>query len=213
MPTGYTAFIEDKKVKTPKEFLHLCIEAYFYAFRDHGLEVKKDLTPIIKSYYLEQVNWAKERLDKAKKELERVNNMTADDFKEQFFKENQSTRESYGSYIQETDDKNKEYDRFIAGIEAWDCSPEFQNVKEFAIDQLQKSKSPSSASRQILEETPEPTEELWKKQKFTYCGEKKSRAVLHVTECQKEYDREVAKMEDALGFYARFKKELEKLDQ
>ena len=63
MPTGYTQQIIDGTVKTPKEFLHLCLRNFgvCISMRDMPLDSQGDYTESIKKYY-------QERTDKAKKQ-------------------------------------------------------------------------------------------------------------------------------------------------
>ena len=66
MPTGYTAFIENGKVKTAKQFLHLCLRAFGICvrMRDDSLEVEDDYTPKIIDGYQKDIEYHQKYLDK-----------------------------------------------------------------------------------------------------------------------------------------------------
>ena len=72
MPTGYTQQIIDGTVKTPKEFLHLCLRNFgvCISMRDMPLDTPQvDYTEYIKKYYQDTMGYYTKALENAKKEL------------------------------------------------------------------------------------------------------------------------------------------------
>ena len=142
MPTGYTQQIIDGTVKTPKEFLHLCLRNFgiCISMRDEPLNPQGDYTEYIKKYYQDTIGYLNKALENAKKEYARISNLSDDDLYEMYVKKFTDNREYYQERTDVTKKQNAKYQSFYDAIKNWDCSEEFSNIKKFALDQIDISK-------------------------------------------------------------------------
>ncbi len=81
MPTGYTSFIENGKVRTAKQFLHLCLRAFGVCInmRDDSLEVKDDYTKDLLKGFQEDIDYHKKRLKIAEKKLSEIKSISEEE--------------------------------------------------------------------------------------------------------------------------------------
>ena len=138
MPTGYTSFIENGKVRTAKQFLHLCLRAFGVCInmRDDSLKLTDDYTEDISKGYQEDINYHKKQLTSAEKKLSEIQSMSEEELCEKYIKE---TSEKIQYYLKAEDKRsknNKKYLEIYSAIAAWDCNPEFQSIKDFALNQI-----------------------------------------------------------------------------
>ena len=143
MPTGYTQQIIDGTVKTPKEFLHLCLRNFgvCISMRDVPFDTPQvDYTEYIKKYYQDTMGYHAKALENAKAEYERVINLSDDDFYEMYVERFSHNREYYQKRTDEAKKQNAQYQSFYDAIKNWDCSEEFSNIKKFALNQIEISK-------------------------------------------------------------------------
>ena len=143
MPTGYTQQIIDGTVKTPKEFLHLCLRNFgvCISMRDVPFnESQVDYTEYIKRYYQDSIGYYAKALENAKKEYDRISNLSDDDLYEMYVKKFSDNRDYYQERTDKIKKQNAEYQSFYDAITNWDCSEEFSNIKKFALDQIDISK-------------------------------------------------------------------------
>ena len=212
MPTGYTQQIIDGTVKTPKEFLHLCLRNFgvCISMRDMPLDTPQvDYTEYIKRYYQDTIGYYSKTLENAKKEYARISNLSDDDLYEMYVKKFSDNRDYYQKRTDVTKKQNAKYQSFYDAIENWDCSEEFNNIKKFALDQIDISKDDEDYYADEL------SKEMLTKEEFISEGKYKEE-LLKATESDVEYNQErldhVTKdMNDTLAFYERFKKEIDKL--
>lgn len=213
MPTGYTAFIEDGKVRTPKEFLHLCLRNFGVCsrFRDDEWSVKDDYTQDIIDGFQRDLNYHQTYLDEAKERLKTIQEM--------------SEEELCGKYITETKAKIKDlqkgqtkemgnyadYLRIKESIENWECSEEFQSIKDFAIHQIDISIPRSSYYDDELAKIGRPTAEGFQERKDEYLKSLISDAQWDIDYHSGEIDRTLKLRDECLDFYKKFKEELENL--
>ena len=214
MPTGYTQQIIDGTVKTPKEFLHLCLRNFgvCVSMRDVPFnESQVDYTDYIKKYYQDTIDYHAKALENAKAEYERVINLSDDDFYEMYVERFSHNREYYQKRTDEAKKQNAQYQSFYDTIKNWDCSEEFSNIKKFALDQIDISKEDEDYYADEL------SKEMLTKEEFISGGKNEYKEeLLKATESDVEYNQErldhIAKdMNDTLAFYERFKKEIDKL--
>ena len=213
MPTGYTQSIIDGTVKTPKEFLHLCLRNFGVcaSMRDMPLDSQGDYTESIKKYYQDSMGYHTKALENAKKEYERVINLSDDDFYEMYVKKFTDNRDYYQKRADEVKKQNTKYQVFYDAIKNWDCSEEFDNIKKFALDQIDISKNDEDYY------TDELSKEMLTKEEFISNGKSKyEEDLLEQTKWNIDYHQErldaiTKNMNDALAFYERFKKEIDKL--
>lgn len=141
MPTGYTAFIENKQCNSAKQFLKLCLRNFgiLCKYRDEPLSL--DFEP---DFTDENVNSLiknnEKKIEKYKNELKEYDDLSYDEkaskIKEGCLKEINFYTKLYDEGVE----LNARYDDFIEAIEDWDCSEDFNSIKEFAINQCKISK-------------------------------------------------------------------------
>ena len=213
MPTGYTQSIIDGTVKTPKEFLHLCLRNFGVcaSMRDEPFNLQGDYTEYIKKFYQDSIFHHTKVLDYAKREYKRINNLSDDDLYEMYVKKFSDNRDYYQKRTDVTKKQNAKYQSFYDAIKNWDCSEEFSNIKKFALDQIDISKEAEDFYKDEL------TKEMLTKKEFISVGKYEYKEnLLKTAEEDVNYNQErldsiTKNMNDALAFYERFKKEIEKL--
>lgn len=213
MPTGYTQQIIDGTVKTPKEFLHLCLRNFgiCISMRDEPLNPQGDYTEYIKKYYQDTIGYLNKVLENAKKEYDRISNLSDDDLYEMYVKKFTDNRDYYQKRTDEAKKQNAKYQSFYDAIENWDCSEEFRNIKKFALDQIDDSKEPEDFYKDELTKKMLTKKEFISDGKYEYKENLLKNAEQDVNYKQERLDDAIKNMNDALAFYERFKKEIEKL--
>lgn len=211
MPTGYTQQIIDGTVKTPKEFLHLCLRNFgvCISMRDMPLDSQVDYTEYIKKYYQDTIGYYTKALENAKKEHARISNLSDDDLYEMYVKKFSDNRDYYQERTDKIKKQNAEYQSFYDAIKNWDCSEEFSNIKKFALNQIDISKDDEDYYADEL------SKEMLTKEEFISEGKYKEELLKNskwdIDYHQKELDCVIKNMNDTLAFYERFKKEIDKL--
>ena len=211
MPTGYTQQIIDGTVKTPKEFLHLCLRNFgvCISMRDMPFDSQGDYTEYIKKYYQDSMGYHTKALENAKAEYERVINLSDDNLYEMYVKNFSDNREYYQKRTDEAKKQNAKYQSFYDAIKNWDCSEEFSNIKNFALNQIDISKDDEDYYADEL------SKEMLTKEEFISEGKYKEELLKNskwdIDYHHKELDCVIKNMNDALAFYEHFKKEIEKL--
>ena len=212
MPTGYTQQIIDGTVKTPKEFLHLCLRNFgvCISMRDMPFDVSQgDYTEYIKKYYQDAMDYHVKALENAKREYEKITNLSNDNLYEMYVKNFSDNREYYQKRTDEAKKQNAKYQSFYDAIKNWDCSEEFSSIKKFALDQIDISKDDEDYYADEL------SKEMLTKEEFISEGKYKEELLKNskwdIDYHQKELDEITKKMNDTLAFYERFRKEIEKL--
>ena len=213
MPTGYTQQIIDGTVKTPKEFLHLCLRNFgiCISMRDEPLNPQGDYTEYIKKYYQDSIGYLNKVLENAKKEYARISNLSDDDLYEMYVKKFTDNRDYYQKRTDEAKKQNAKYQSFYDAIKSWDCSEEFNNIKKFALDQIDDSKEPEDFYKDELTKKMLTKKEFISDGKYEYKEDLLKNAEQDVNYKQERLDDAIKNMNDALAFYERFKKEIEKL--
>ena len=214
MPTGYTQQIIDGTVKTPKEFLHLCLRNFgvCVSMRDVPFnESQVDYTEYIKKYYQDTIDYHAKALENAKAEYERVINLSDDDFYKMYVERFSHNRENYQKRLDEIMNHNAQYQSFYDAIKNWDCSEEFNNIKKFALDQIDISKEDEDYYADELSKKMLTKEEFISGGKNEYKEELLKHAISDISYHQKELDTEIKTMNNVLAFYESFRKEIEKL--
>ena len=213
MTTGYTQQIIDGTVKTPKEFLHLCLRNFgiCVSMRDESLNLQGDYTEYIKKFYQDSMGYHNKALENAKAEYERVNNLSDDDFYEMYVKNFSDNREYYQKRTDEAKKQNSKFQSFYDAIKNWDCSEEFSNIKKFALDQIDSSKEDEDYYTDELSKKMLTKEEFISNGKSKYKEDLLEKAEWDISYHQKQLDNITNNMNNALAFYERFKKEIDKL--
>ena len=214
MPTGYTQQIIDGTVKTPKEFLHLCLRNFgvCVSMRDVPFnESQVDYTEYIKKYYQDTIDYHAKALENAKAEYERVINLSDDELYEMYVERFSDDRDYYQKRTDEIKTQNAKYQSFYDAIENWKCSEEFSNIKEFALNQIDISKENENYYKDELSKKMLTKEEFIADGKYKYKENLLKSAEQDVNYNQERLDEAIENMNDSLAFYERFKKEIEKL--
>ena len=213
MPTGYTQQIIDGTVKTPKEFLHLCLRNFgiCVSMRDESLNLQGDYTEYIKKFYQDSIGYQAKALENAKAEYERVINLSDDDFYEMYVERFSHNREYYQEITDKVKKQNAQYQSFYDAIKNWDCSEEFNNIKKFALDQIDISKEDEDYYADELSKEMLTKEEFISNDKSKYEEDLLKNAEWDINYHQEQLDDITKKMNDTLAFYERFRKEIEKL--
>ena len=213
MPTGYTQQIIDGTVKTPREFLHLCLRNFgiCISMRDEPLNPQGDYTEYIKKYYQDSIGYLNKVLENAKKEYARISNLSDDDLYEMYVKKFTDNRNYYQKITDEAKKQNSKFQIFYDAIKNWDCSEEFNNIKKFALDQIDDSKEPEDFYKDELTKKMLTKKEFISVNKYEYKENLLKNAEQDVNYKQERLDDAIKNMNDALAFYERFKKEIEKL--
>ena len=213
MPTGYTQQIIDGAVKTPKEFLHLCLRNFgiCVSMRDESLKLQGDYTEYIKKFYQDSTGYHAKALENAKKEYARISNLSDDDLYEMYVKRFSDDRDYYQKRTDEIKTQNAKYQSFYDAIKDWDCSEEFSNIKKFALNQIDISKEDEDYYEDKLSKEMLTKEEFISNGKSKYKEDLLKGAEWDINYHQERLDAITKNMNNALAFYERFKKEIEKL--
>ena len=213
MPTGYTQQIIDGTVKTPREFLHLCLRNFgiCISLRDEPLNPQGDYTESIKKYYQDTIGYLNKALENAKKEYARISNLSDDGLYKMYVKKFTDNRNYYQKRTDEAKKQNSKFQTFYDAIKNWDCSEEFNNIKKFALDQIDDSKEPEDFYKDELSKEMLTKEEFISNSKSKYEEDLLEQAKWDIDYHQKELDEITKRMNNVLAFYERFKKEIEKL--
>ena len=213
MPTGYTAFIEDGKVRTPKEFLHLCLRNFGVCsrFRDDEWSVKDDYTQDIIDGFQRDLNYHQTYLDEAKKRLKTVQEMSEEELCEKYITETKAKIKDLQKGQTKEMGNYADYLRIKESIENWECSEEFQSIKDFAIHQIDISIPRSSYYDDELAKIGRPTAEGFQERKDEYLKSLISDAQWDINYHSGEIDRTLKLRDECLDFYKKFKEELENL--
>ena len=211
MPTGYTQPIIDGTVKTPKEFLHLCLRNFgvCVSMRDMPLDSQEDYTEHIKKFYQDSIFHHTKVLDYSKREYERINNLSDDELYEICVKRFSDDRDYYQKRLDEIMNHNAQYQSFYDAIKNWDCSEEFSNIKKFALDQIDISKEDEDFYADKLSKEMLTKEEFISNSKDEYKEDLLEQINWDIDYHQKELHVSITGMNDSLAFYGRFKKEIE----
>ncbi len=138
MPTGYTAYIEDGNITTGKEFLKLCLREFGIAvdMRDEPLSV-----PV--PAHFEPDEWYKNHYMNTVKKLKENESLTFEEVKLRRQREHDKEVKSARRAIAQMTEVNERYKQIRKQIEAWTPPTEdYNGIKQFAIDQIEKSMNP-----------------------------------------------------------------------
>lgn len=208
MPTGYTQKIIDGEVKTAKDFLHLCLRNFGVCIelKDEPFTVEKDYSDKITQYTQETIDWHLHYLKSARKRIKDIRKMSDDQLYKKYVQEKTSRMESTRETVERETRINETYDKFIQDIEKWDCSPEFKGIKDFALEQLEKSKCTPDYFQAISDTLSQETYN-----KKIYVDSLIKDIQWDIDYHTKEIQREKKLLKERLDFYKNFKKELKKL--
>lgn len=136
--TGYTYTIKDGTCKTPKEFLKLCLKAFgcCIKLRDESLANfnAEDFVKEIKNKSTS--NYLTQSLDKAEKELDKFLKKTDSDWKKELESKIVDSEKKLEDDKKTYEEESKLLSYFTSAVENWNCSSKYQNIKNFALEQL-----------------------------------------------------------------------------
>ena len=213
MPTGYTQMIIDGKVKTPKEFLHLCLRNFgvCVCMRDDEFKVEEDYTPKIMEFYQQDVDYHKKKLKSAEEQMEKIQQLTDDELYQKFLSYMTEKKEYNEEAIKRDTSLNAKYDQFSEAIKNWECSPEYNNIKAFALDQLKISKENMDYYEKELAKIGDLSREGFESRKEEYRNSLLDSAKWNIDYHTKEMKSAESRMAEVVSFYHFFKQELEKI--
>lgn len=130
--TGYTSFIQEGKTTTATEFLKLCCRAMgvFCYLRE------EPLSPDIPTSIPLDLTSKLRELDDDKKALDDAKKMTDDEWAGKLSAEIAKQTKSLTGYIQEEDEYTTRLKAIKAEIEKWKCDGKYDNLKNFALEQI-----------------------------------------------------------------------------
>ena len=213
MPTGYTAHIEDGTVKTPKDFLRICLRNFGICLpildRDDISTSETDLLPYIKEGIQKEIDFYEESLKNAIAELSRFDKLSEEDLYEKWRDDLISKKESYMKYFVESLHKNDLYAKFTDVIQKWDASHDFKNIKEFALNQIEISKDDDPDYwLKMANELEEPTMENFILKSDEIRTEYRERLLESVNYDRERLEKKRKDMETAIDFYTRFEDDI-----
>ena len=213
MPTGYTEFIENGKVRTAKQFLHLCLRAFGVCvrMREDPMEVEDDYTQKIIDGYQASIDYHQKLLDEAKENLKTYQEMSDDEMCVKYIQETSERIKDLQKNITREFGEYGDYLRLQEQIQNWDCDEEFSDIKDFALNQIKISIPDNSFYEEELAKCGKPTKEGYEERREEYRNSLIKHAQWDVEYHTNEIDRLLKSKADALAFYQRFKEELEKL--
>ena len=213
MPTGYTQMIIDGKVKSPKDFLHLCLRNFgvCVCMRDESLDAQEDYSKKIFDFYQHDVDYHKNALKSAEEELKRIMQLTDDELYQKYVGEKSDTKKYCEEGLKNANEINAKYAQFSESIKNWDCSPEYENIKNFALDQLKISEMDTDYYEEQLAEIGDLSRESFQEKKEEYLNKLKKHVEWEIGYHQDEMEKAISRQTEMVSFYHFFKQELEKI--
>ena len=178
--------------------------------RDMPLDSQVDYTESIKKYYQDLMGYHAKALENAKREYEKITNLSDDELYEMYVERFSDNREYYQKRTDEAKKQNAKYQSFYDAIKNWDCSEEFSNIKNFALNQIDISKEAEDYTDELSKKML-TKEEFISNEKSKYKEDFLEQAKWNIDYHQRELDDITKNMNNTLTFYERFKKEIDKL--
>lgn len=145
MASQYTSFIENGKCTSAKQFLKLCLRNFglMQMYRDEPLSLDFEPDFTIRKDYVKNSKVLiklKEQIDYWQQQLDNYLNFPFEFqvkiLHDKYYNELNNSKENF-----ENEKKlNSLYEKFIKAINSWECSDEFKNIKNFAIEECEDSK-------------------------------------------------------------------------
>lgn len=213
MPTGFTEKIINGEVQTPKDFLHLCLRAFgiLSCISEQDLTVDKDYTSAIMKHTQSSIDYHKKFLDDAKERLKQIQEMSDDELYQKYVQEKSKTKKDCEDIIREREIINAKYADFAEKIKNWECSPEYESVKNFALEQISISKENTEYWEEELAKIGDLSREDFEKKKEEYREKLLDCANWDVQYHQKEMENAINEQTRRINYYHFFKQEIEKL--
>ena len=218
MPTGYTAFIENKQCNSAKQFLKLCLRNFgvLCKYRDEPLSL--DFEPDFTDENVNSlINNNENKIEKYKNELKEYDNLSYDEKASKIKEDCLKELNFYTKLYDEGVELNARYDDFIEAIEDWNCSEDFNSIKEFAINQCKISKENLDYYEREIVNYQRLFDKIETSKYAVQCEIDKHRnaIIANIKSCQ-DYIERIKEQNSKYGsnkeFYDRFIKELENVE-
>ena len=206
--TGYTYNIENGNCKTPRDFLRLCLKAFGCCvdLRDESL------TDFNVNEYLEKLknepvsDYLIESLNEAEKELEKLLKRTDNNWKIEL---NNKIAEAEKN-LEESRIKHQEESKIISyftdSIKDWDCSEDYQNIKNFALEQLSLTEPDGYEwNEKLLKELQDTDIKVYRNSRI-------QSAIKEVDYYKERIEQEKKGKQEKIDFIEGFLKEIEKVE-
>lgn len=215
MPTGYTAMIKSGEVKTAKEFLHLCLRNFgiCISMKDEPLDSRKDYTDNIMKFTQSDVDYYRNALKSAEDHLKKIQQSTEEELYQMYVHAQSETKKWCEKGLQEANEVNAKYNQISDEIKKWDCSPEYENIKNFALDQLKISVEGTDYFKKTLEEIGDLSRESFHEKKNEFLNKLIADDQWTIDYHKKEMESAIERQANALTFYHFFQEEIEKLNK
>lgn len=187
MPTGYTASIEDGEITNAKDFILLCTRAFGVALdvRDEPLNVP---TPI---EFEPDLEYHTKCLEKELKEKERLLNISDEDFHKEIVELRENAIKRATERFKLSQELDAKYEAILKDIESWNPPDEYNELKAFAINQIEISRPDLEWQKKHIEKSMvEDPDDVVKKELLDSC---KCSIEYHQKEIKDEIDRAEAK--------------------
>lgn len=218
MPTGYTAFIENKQCNSAKQFLKLCLRNFgvLCKYRDEplSLDFEPDFTDKNVNSFIRD---NESKIEKYKNELKEYDDLSYDEKVSKIKEDCLEGLNFYKNLYDEGVKLNARYDDFIEAIENWNCSEDFEQIKEFAINQCKISKENLDYYEKEIDNYKILLDKVETNKYTVQCEIDKHRNAIisNIENCQ-DYINRIKERNGKYGsskeFYDRFIKELENVE-
>ena len=134
MGTAYTHFIENGEITDWKDFLKLCTRAFgvFADIREKPLSADIPIYFEVKQEHFDDVK-------KAEKDYQDALNRTDEEWQNELDNKIKILKKESDEYKIKNDKETAIINNFINNISNWDCSAEYREIKNFALEQLRCS--------------------------------------------------------------------------
>lgn len=213
MPTGFTEKIINGEVQTPKDFLHLCLRGFgiLYFLGDKPLDVREDYSQDIMKSTQANIDYHKKLMEDAQERLKQIQEMSDDDLYQKYTAQYGKDKQYYEEAIKSDTAINAKYADFAEKIKNWECSSDYESVKNFALDQLNISKESTRYWEEELAKIGNLSREDFEQKKEEYREKLIECANWDINYHQKEMEDAISEQTRRINYYHFFKQELEKL--
>lgn len=183
MPTGYTSKIYNGEQQSGKEFIMTCARAFGAL-----IEMRDEPNDAIIPEEFQPSEYHKKELEKAKIELEKYKNMTIEQIQQKVNESYQEIIEQNKKYYNEGLELKNRYEKVLREVERWELpSSEHQNLKDFAMDQLNESiRFDCGHIKKYVEEVKKETPEEYIQKQIDSC-------LWSINYHQENWDKEIKK--------------------
>lgn len=133
--TGYTSLIAQGEITTAKDFLKICLRAFgvLVEMRDEPLSANIPTQ-------IEKNDFYSKKKEQAEKKLKELKAFFPKQWEEMLKKEIKATKETLKKGEEKAEKERMLLDRLTREICGWQCDKEFRDVKNFALEQLGRTR-------------------------------------------------------------------------